>query len=753
MYAKKPETNQMTILRCGSILAIAGVLMTGTLVASGSSWPGDGQDDSKSRARIISRNQKFARIADEKSSSATVLSSSANDALDWTLAAASGIDIAKYSSEKGEMGKLVRKVIQACDVASKAQANADSAAAEAARYAAQAANLAARYEAGEDIKPSEIRRAKRKAVKAEQRAKAQMKLAELKADMATRLAEKYEAMPQNDSGNDDTSNSLGYSYDEDGDGNHDFTDLPIDDQGWTVFTPSEDTRIFYVSSSTGHDWDTSVYYDATSPEIRDDPFDPMGSVKAYKTLAAAYKQLRDGHPDWLLLKRGDVWVNEDFNPPGSWVKSGPSDFTQPPLLVSAYGPRTFDRPKILTPDGVTGIQAIANHAGGVDNVAFAGLHLEPYDLGSDATGLRWLVETRKFLMEDCYIAGYGSKNIVFQAPKDPEYQSDGIVIRRCVSYRSGSQGLYTESMNNLLIEECLFDHNGWIEEIPGMEPSIYNHNVYVQAGDEDEIVTVRGCTFARGSSHGLQLRTGGEAYENLFVQNALGMMLGAANSGNHPHPGGVHGQVKNNVFINPRDIDLLNKRGIGLEIGNVNEATIDGNLFLHDQLEPLNSRGISFLDTEFGGVGISDVTITKNVVFNWGTAIDVGGEGDDVIRRVRISNNQFQLPDQTRKLIRYRHSLSNGSISYDLNRYYSLLPEDQWFDGALPEDRNKTLESFDRPNVTLDDYSESIGGAPTLEAYLKEAREQRHGYWRSAYTSSAADRFFRAAMKNGHDQN
>jgi len=317
MQAMNSAKTKSHAFRVGSVLIMAGVLLTGTLAVSSSSWAdGGSQDSTKSRARVITKNQKRAEVANEKSSSAAIHSSSANEAYDRASIAAQRVESTMTGTEKGKLAELIRRVIRARDVAAEAKAKAESASAEAAKYAAEADDLAARQAAGEDIKSSDIRRAKRKAEKAEQRARAQMKLAQVKADMATRLADKYDTIITQDGegggqagtqGND----SLGYSYDEDGDGLHDFTGLPVDDQGWTVFKPSADTHIIFVSSSQGHDWDTPTYYQINSPELANgDAFSPVGSIKAYKTLAAAYKQLRDGHPDWLLLKRGDVWENE-----------------------------------------------------------------------------------------------------------------------------------------------------------------------------------------------------------------------------------------------------------------------------------------------------------------------------------------------------------------------------------------------------------------------------------------------------------
>src|SRR4051812_3980961 len=65
-----------------------------------------------------------------------------------------------------------------------------------------------------------------------------------------------------------------------------------DSNGWTVVTPSADTRIIYVSSSQGNDAN-----------------DGLSAATPVKTLVrgTAIMRTRTGFPDWLLLKRGDVF--------------------------------------------------------------------------------------------------------------------------------------------------------------------------------------------------------------------------------------------------------------------------------------------------------------------------------------------------------------------------------------------------------------------------------------------------------------
>src|SRR6516164_3717349 len=92
--------------------------------------------------------------------------------------------------------------------------------------------------------------------------------------------------------------------------------LPLDANGWTIFTPSSDTRIIYVSDSTGND-STGVIGDSTHP---------------YKTLAQGMSLLRNGYPDWLLLKKGDTWTNQAL----SNINVSGRSATEP-MLFSSYG--------------------------------------------------------------------------------------------------------------------------------------------------------------------------------------------------------------------------------------------------------------------------------------------------------------------------------------------------------------------------------------------------------------------------------
>lgn len=76
------------------------------------------------------------------------------------------------------------------------------------------------------------------------------------------------------------------------------------DNGWTVYERLPNTRIIYVSSSTGSDSNSGF-----------SPDDPVATIEKGLVL------MRSGYPDWLLFKRGDVFPG-GF---GQWIKDGPSD--------------------------------------------------------------------------------------------------------------------------------------------------------------------------------------------------------------------------------------------------------------------------------------------------------------------------------------------------------------------------------------------------------------------------------------------
>src|SRR6185369_16029394 len=88
--------------------------------------------------------------------------------------------------------------------------------------------------------------------------------------------------------------------------------LPVDANGWTVFTPSADTHIIYVSSSQGNDAN-----------------DGLSVNTPVKTFNRGTSLMRQGFPDWLLLKKGDTWSGESLQ-----IRTSGRSATEPQLISS-----------------------------------------------------------------------------------------------------------------------------------------------------------------------------------------------------------------------------------------------------------------------------------------------------------------------------------------------------------------------------------------------------------------------------------
>ena len=133
--------------------------------------------------------------------------------------------------------------------------------------------------------------------------------------------------------------------------------VTLGSDGWTDITESGDTHKIYVSNSSGNDA-TAVVGDINHP---------------YQTLSAAMAQVRDGYPDWVLLKAGDTWVDQSF---GNLSVSGRS--ADEPLLLSSYG--SGARPLIETNSTQRSRHrdepGVASHA--ANNIAVVGLEFYAY---------------------------------------------------------------------------------------------------------------------------------------------------------------------------------------------------------------------------------------------------------------------------------------------------------------------------------------------------------------------------------------
>jgi hypothetical protein len=518
--------------------------------------------------------------------------------------------------------------------------------------------------------------------------------------------------------------------------------VSVDAQGWTNIAPSADTRTIYVSSSQGSDTNSGL-----SP---DSPF---------KTIARGKTLLRSGSPDWLLLKRGDVFYERY----GFLNVSGRSE--QEPILISAYG--AGDRPLLNTRSD----NAITTNITPVNHVAIVGLHFNSNtndpaspDFTNTSAGYAFygVAPVNDLLIEDCYVEHYGT-NLLFQDTQGPE---TNIKVRRNVIADSSggrSQGMYVNGVDSILVEDNLFDHNGWSEG-PSADPSsIYNHDVYMSAHNGGEIV-VRGNIFANASSHGLQARSGGIIENNLFLKNPIGLMFG---NGTSYLPGGVEGHVADNVFMDGRDIAGA-PRGYGIEVGNTKpggDSVMEGNIFAHDGqgVFPAIVLHVGQAPTNIpDAVGLNDFVVKDNIVYDWYQALSTdsayvpGASGLNALNNLTVEGNDFQnVMSTSTRLVRHGNPMADGVEAWDDNHYWDDSPSSGWFSvgtatksfdewqASLEPNANRTERRYRDPDRTVGTYNRSLGGAATSDAFLAEARKQSRQNWRPAYTAGGVNDYVR----------
>lgn len=489
--------------------------------------------------------------------------------------------------------------------------------------------------------------------------------------------------------------------------------------GWTALTPSHDTRTVYVSTS-GNDGNTGL-----------SPSQPL------RTLGAGYAKLRSGYPDWLLLKCGDTWTDARF----FWDKRGRS--AAEPMLLGSYG--DGPRPVLLTGAGSAFTSAMCN-------LAIVGLHMTPGPgiTVSDAVQPLGIVMVTgagpmgDVLIEDCRIEGFFKGIVVdwFQGARPFNYRVRRSVIADC--YSTGQLhpvGAYFAGVSGLLIEECLFDHNGWRQDIPGANPAIFRRNLYVQ--DNCDSVVLRANIFARSSAEGFQLRSGGVVEDNLCLRNGVSSIFIAG-----------AGLVRNNIVLDSRDLDAANPRGTGIDASQLTSGSVSGNIVAY-RSSPAIAYGLLGIacasQASIGAVGCHD-----NLVYNWEVGPNAGcayvvGPTVSFTRNKAVQPlggtilDCWLLPPA---LARNNSYWSPSPSPFFLDATAQSLSWTQWQSWSGEAESAFSNSFIPAVPPTIQSYAASLGAPASLEAFVHICRLQSRQSWRNDLTARAVGAYFRAGF--GH---
>ncbi len=418
--------------------------------------------------------------------------------------------------------------------------------------------------------------------------------------------------------------------------------------GFTPVVSSTDTRVIYVSSSSGSDDN-----------------DCLTSETACASIPGGINKTRNGYPDHLLLSRGDKWKDQCFISPPSG--RSPSE----PYVISFYG-NSGDRPEILC---AAKFFAASTQ---MKNVNIQGVTFNAYKLeetheefsgeAEDIANIVLLGANHNILFEDVIfnhvemiLQGYNGGN--------PE----NIRLLRNIwtgAYYPGSSSsrakrpsnLFAHSVDGLLIEENVFDSGGWNPNVADSASNQYNHNMYIQHNTVGNNLVVRNNIITRASSHGVHGRPGGLFEDNFFARNAISLQMGYRN---YPLGSNTFAHAFNNVITEGESMirgddpcsssaNLCTNAVWGLHVADANNASsvvLQGNIVAgisdNDEWQELYDR-LKRVSISADG-GDSNVEYSNNRVWSW----DEDTQGTD---------SGFENPGLT--LADYNESLG-GDNSFD----------------------------------------------------------------------------------------
>jgi hypothetical protein len=428
-------------------------------------------------------------------------------------------------------------------------------------------------------------------------------------------------------------------------------------------------------------------------------------------LKTAQQMCRARHTRCILFRRGQVYSPEQINDVVQINGLSPAQ----PFVVGATPDVQNPRPILQK------IMALGNPHQPTQNVVIFGLDF--YDPTADPANSafdsaqhrsRWADAIRMVdsvtggthvWIEDCR-AHFLLCGFEFQEDSaGPPFST--CILRRCVvDHCYGTRcGVYTFRIADLLIDQGVYDHNGWMENIRLKD--IFSHDMYLQEwppGDTTDPQTrVRDAVIARAASTGCQQRSGGINDGCCFIGNPIAGFVG-------DQPGSV---IRNAVICGAGfdlSIGRLNPRGWGAQLNFCPQATLE-NIICTDKLDPRNN-----------GWAFQVQCINSRTKQNVPTAA--------MLRNLIVS------PTWTGPAVSFVGT--PGSITYD----NCDLPGQPPAAGIVP-----TPKYLD-PTRTVATYAQSLKLADVTDAdsFLAAAAANRRGSFNPALTATAVNAYIRAGF-------
>jgi hypothetical protein len=480
----------------------------------------------------------------------------------------------------------------------------------------------------------------------------------------------------------------------------------------------------------------------------DDTNDGSSPQRALQTPAHALSLARDGAGDRVLLRRGDRF---ELEAPLRVEVSGASE--RAPFVLGVHG--DGDARAILATRGEHGLALVGpDPSRPIEHVRIEGLALEELravEVVGDGVseGVHVVAPdgatatARDITLEDVSIRGYGVGVSALGTNTEGGIRDLRLhhVLVLDTRHAHNAIGLLFSRVRGLELDEIVVDR----VQRDGRPPSVFDHSVYVQTDCED--VVVRGSIFARAPD-GVMQRAGGVLEDNLVVDVAIGALEGYVFGGAVPTPGGVTFRVSRNVFLDLGDLSPELGRGIGLYVGNVRSGVVSENVIARSRAaSPWSSWAFAIMgETNDGNVGVLDLELVRNEVHDVPMLAHISGVR---VQSVRFEDNLVALRPGPTPTLGLDEDLpivfvrTRGALGQRLQIGAAEIPLAPWL--AQHGQASIADATSARPLRDVAAYHASIGGGPSLEAFLDSVRAQSGRGWRAALGGRAASAWIRGA--------
>lgn len=555
-----------------------------------------------------------------------------------------------------------------------------------------------------------------------------------------------------------------------------FNYLPLDANGWSIITPSADSRLIYVDSTDGSDVTGTHYLPSTLPNVNN--WNDPGAVLPYATLEAALGDKRQDFPDWILLKRG-----EEFTFSGNQGLKNGRSLTER-SVITAYGPGTA-RPHINPADSGSQLRYWGSSSaffGVIKEVLIYPTWADPdhvdFDpingLGNRPSGITIYNGAdggEGVIVEDCHIK-FCNHNIRCYGDTDSATSNSDIILRRNILEYSDAQGIYA-SEGSVIVEENFFNHCGWwtqtgIGDADGWA-TIFDHTFY---GPSLHNSIIRNNISVAPSSIHFKLTANTDVvdtikawdvilYNNFMIEGEVALSLG----GNDDQNTGArwrdirsaHNVATRVGVTEPTDRGL----GWGEDCQDWEGGMVGQNLYFnYGSANVPNVAGLALLGH------CSDVVISDLIVYDIGAPSGTNENSTQGMSTVAHSGTMtnchfvrpiIQLPNTDCRVVGKHEALTG--VTFTDGKYHSAAAANDQFEynGAAMNHADWVTNTGDTgvleqvtfvdPNKTIETYMTSIGETATQQAFIDACRNRQGGAWDTNYDARYINPYFRSGFR------